>query len=431
MEHDLKTICRDLPSFSWWLFGGCAQQGRTHMHFEQVIQARLLDGRRKTHQPAGGRLARDHSDADALRQRINRAYLSDWDDDLVRSRLHAVAMISVPEAVALVVDDTGILKKGKKSPGVHRQYTGTAGKVANCQVVVSTHVASHAASVPLEMDLYVPNVWCEDAERRAGAWIPEELEFRTKPELALEQIDRILDRGGAPEFVLADAGYGDNSEFREALVERGLGYAVGVKRTVVIWRPGEGPEPAAPSEGPEGRPPRMFPGTHEPISILDFALEVPEEAWHDVELRPGAPNPRMCRFTAHRIRTASRARAGKPPGREQWLLIQWPADADAPSHYFLMTSPANTSIEQLARTAKLRWRVERDYQDIKGEVGFTHYEGRRYRGFQHHLTICMAAIAFMVASRALFPPQPSPNPRRAGSTPPVALDLDPGPLPVL
>jgi SRSO17 transposase len=198
-------------TFSSWLFAGCAHQVRTHEHLGLCVQARLHDGQRKTHMPSGKRLAPDDSDADALRQRIDRAYLMKWSDTLVRQRLHGITTSAIPDAAALIIDDTGFEKKGEKSPGVQRQYTGTAGKVTNCQIVVSTHLASHDASAPLEMDLYLPKSWCDDPARRAEAWIPEDIVLRTKPTMALDQLDAIEASVKVALPVLADAGYGDDT----------------------------------------------------------------------------------------------------------------------------------------------------------------------------------------------------------------------------
>jgi len=402
---DVRGICGSLENFNWWLFEGCMQQDRTRRHLGVCVEARLHDGRRKTHQPSGMLLARSRADADALRQRINRGYLADWSDAEVRRRLLEVGLSVMPDAFALLIDDTGIEKKGTKSPGVQRQYTGTAGKVTNCQLVVSTHLASWEASLPVAMDLYVPNdSWCRQPSRRREAGIPDELGFRTKPQIALDQIRRLLANGVAPEVVLADSAYGDGTDFRSALDELGLAYAVGLSSTLKVWRPGEGPAPVANYSG-RGRPPnRRYVGEQEPVELRLLADELPDEAWRYVELRPGETNPRRSRFAEVCVRSAHRAVAGNAPGPERRLLIEWPEGDAAPSNYFLSSLPAGVGLDELARIAKHRWRVERDYQDAKQEVGLDQYEGRRWVGFNHHLTICMAAMTYLVAAKALFPP---------------------------
>jgi len=401
----LSKITNDIRDFSEWLFEGCAKQRRTLGHLGTCVEARLHDGHRKTHQPAGMKLAGDPDEADAIRQRINRAHLAEWSDRDVLDRLHEVARQAIPDAVALLIDDTGIEKKGDKSPGVQRQYTGTAGKVSNCQIVVSTHWSSHEASMPLEMDLYMPKSWCEDPVRRAEAWIPEELVFRTKPQIALGQVEAICGSGNAPQLVLADASYGDDTSFRDALRGLGLDYALGISKTLKVWRPGEGPDPPAPPSG-KGRPPTLrFPGTFQPVEVGELAMELADEDWEDVDLRPGQRDPRRSRFARIRVRHAHRAVAGKPPGAEEWLVVEWPEDEKAPTHYYLCTLDEAMPLAEMAILAKLRWRVERDYQDAKQQIGLHHYEGRRYTGFKHHLTICTASMAYLAASRSLFPPQ--------------------------
>jgi SRSO17 transposase len=423
-DLDLDALCADLPTFSWWLFDGCMHQARTRMHLGTCVQARLHDGHRKTHQPAGVRLAETAADADALRQRINRGYLAQWDDAVVRKRLYRLACAAIPGAFALIIDDTGIEKKGTKSPGVQRQYTGTAGKVTNCQIIVSTHLASHEASAALEMDLYLPKVWCEDQERRQEAGIPDDVTLRTKPQIALAQIGRLVDAGVGASVVLADAGYGDDTRLRAGIVARGLQYAVGVSGTVKVWRSGEGPDPPKLWSG-KGRPPtQRFPGKFHPVEVREYAKEVPPTSWELVDLRPDKKNPRTSRFAAARVRSAHQASAGRPPGEEEWLIIEWPDGEDAPTHYFLSTLPHDTPLAELAITAKLRWRVERDYQDSKREVGLDHYEGRTWTGFNHHLTICMAAMNYLVACQALFPPQPAAD---SGRHTPAAPSAPPEP----
>jgi len=328
----------------------------------------------------------------------------------VRARLHTAACSVIPDAVALIVDDTGIVKKGGKSPGVQRQYTGSAGKVTNCQVVVSTHLAAHEASCALEMDLYLPESWASDAPRRAEAQIPGEVAFRTKHQIAIDQIDRIRGNVDAPRLVLADAAYGDAGPFRHALDERGLRYSVGLSSSFQVWRPGEGPDAPAPWSGRGRRPHRRFPGEFTPVAVRQLAHELSEEEWVDIALRPGRKDERRYRFARLRVRSATRAIQGKPPGPQRWLLIEWPAGEDEPSHYFLSSLDEDVSIEELARLSKLRWRVEQDYREMKQEVGFTHYEGRRWHGFSRHLTICMAAMTWLVGCRALSPPASTPLP---------------------
>ena len=355
--------------------------------------------------------------ADALRQRLNRTVLdAGWSDGLVRSRLRTLTPFAIPSPVAWVIDDTGVEKKGTKSPGVGRQYCGCAGKVTNCQLFVSTHLAAWNASMPLEMDLYLPQAWCDDAERRAEAGIPDVAQFRTKPQIALEQVQRLVEADVQRGVVLADAAYGDSIELRNGVADLGLSYCVAVKGSTSVWRKGEGPDPVQP-HGKHGRPKtRRFPGKYQPVSVKELAHDLPDDAFKTVQLWRGRHEPAAVRAAAIRVRTAHRAKLGWPPGKEEWLVVEWPAGKQEPVHYYMCNLSARTRLKRLVDIAKLRWRVERDYQDMKQEVGFGHFEGRRWRGLEHHLTICMAALAFLIVQRRLFPPQAPAVPGQSSPT---------------
>ncbi len=404
-SSEFESVRRDLESFSAFLFGGFGYEP-TRRNLRTCLQARLIDAQRKTHQPAGIALARIPEQADALRQRMNRTVLgAAWSDDVVRQRLRSLAPLAVPSPVAWVIDDTGVEKKGKKSPGVGRQYCGSVGKVTNCQLFVSTHLSGWNTSMPLEMDLYLPRVWCDDPDRRAEAEIPQHLSFRTKPELALDQVDRLVAAKAPRGVVLADAAYGDGNEFRAGLIERGLEYSVAIKGGTTVWRKGEGPDPVHEHTGRGHRPRRAYPGKHQPVTVNALAAELADDAFTSVRLWRGRHEAVQVRAAALRVRPAHKANAGLPPGPEQWLIVEWPDGNEEPFHYYLSNLPPRTRLTRLVDIAKLRWRVERDYQDLKQEVGFGHFEGRRWRGLNHHVTICMAALAFLITQRRLFPPQ--------------------------
>ena len=397
----IQAACLDLKSFVSFVFDDCG--GRPMVsNLGLCVQARLGDARRKTHQPAGAELALDEAEADALRQRLNRATLAEWRCD-PRSRLGELARHLIPDGFAWIVDDTSIEKKGTKSPGVARQYSGASGKLSNCQSVVSTHFAGWTSSLPLEMELFVPRNWFEDPARCAEAGMPLELEFRAKTEIALDQIRRLNDTELAKGVILADLGYGKSGKFRRGIADLGLQYAVGIPDNLTVWRHGQGPHPPRRRSTP-GRPQTRFQlGEDRPVSVKDLANELPAEAWSTVTLHKGRHKPTPRRFAAVRVRTAHNAYKGATPGDEEWLIIEWPEGDDNPSHYYLSNMPATTELSRLAEVAKLRWRVERDYQDLKQEVGLAHYEGRRWRGFNNHLTICMAAIYYLAARREFSP----------------------------
>jgi SRSO17 transposase len=314
----------------------------------------------------------------------------------------------LPGIEALVVDDTGFPKQGTHSVGVQRQYSGTLGRVGNCQVATSLHLAGEAGSACIGLRLYLPEAWTQDLARRRKAGIPDDIEFRTKWQIAVQLVDDALAWGVRKHVVLADAGCGDAVEFREALSERGLAYAVGVTGTHMVWPPGAEPHLPEHPAGQPGRPrTRFVDGHHAPMTIADLAQSLRQSAFRKVTWREGSRGKMSSRFACVRVRSAEGHVKGRPPSEEQWLVCEWPVGEASPTKFYLSTLPPDISHRELVRTIKLRWRVERDYQDLKQEVGLDHYEGRTWRGFHHHATLCSIAHAFLAIRRALFPPEPS------------------------
>ena len=266
---------------------------------------------------------------------------------------------------AWIVDDTGFPKKGKHSVGVARQYCGQLGKQDNCQVAVSLWWPTQGASLPIAWRLYLPQASAEDAELRRKAKIPAEIAFQTKPQIALEQIRTAKTQGIAPGVVLADAGYGADGGFSAGLTELDLTYVVGVQPTLSVWRPGEGPLPPKPWSGRRAGPPSRITRTsdHKPMLAKALAEALPAEAWRTVAWREGSNAELSSRFAAVRLRPASRDFNRSEAHAEEWLLIEWPQGEAEPSKYWLSTLPAMTPIAELVDTAKLRWRIERDYQE--------------------------------------------------------------------
>jgi SRSO17 transposase len=309
---------------------------------------------------------------------------------------------------AWIVDDTGFPKKGAHSVGVARQYCGVLGKQDNCQVAVSVSVANEAVSLPVAYQLYLPESWATDRRRRRGAGVPDDLTFQPKWQIALTQI-RTLQAEGVPAApVVADAGYGDTTPFREALTAARLAYVVGVKKETTAWPPGEAPRPPKPWTG-RGRPPTLVrrTATHTPQNLKQMALALPTTAWRPVTWREGTRGAMRSRFARLRVRPAHRDESRTEPRAEEWLLIEWPPGDAEPTKYWLSTLPATIAFAALVRLAKLRWRIERDYQELKDELGLDHFEGRGWRGFHHHGALCIAAYAFLAAERArLSPPEP-------------------------
>ena len=367
----------------------------------------ILPGVRKSVEPMAARLepARVQAAHQSLHHFVAKA---DWSDEALLALVRAEVLPEMERhgpIRAWVVDDTGFPKKGRHSVGVARQYCGQIGKQDNCQVAVTLSVASLHASLPIAYKLYLPELWVEDWERRAKAGVPEGVSFRTKPEIALDQIRSALAAGVSPGIVLADAGYGVDTGFRTALTDLGLPYSLGIQSSTTLWPPGQAPLPPKPWSG-RGRPPtrvRRDPD-HTPLSAKDLAKALPREAWQIVSWREGTNATLISRFTAVRVRPAHRDHLRHEPWPEEWFLVEWPEGEQEPTKYWLSTLPPQTAITDLVEQAKLRWRIERDYQELKQEIGLGHYEGRGWRGFHHHASLCIAAYGFLVSERGRIPP---------------------------
>lgn len=331
-----------------------------------------------------------------------------WDDEALLDRaLDTVlpSMLRQGPVVAWVVDDTGFPKKGQHSVGVARQYCGQVGKQDNCRVAVSLSVATESSSMPVAFGLYLPEVWANDAERRKKAGVPEEIAFQTKPRMALAQIQRARERGVPTGVVLADAGYGNDSQFRAQLTDWKLSYVAGIQSTVTVWKPGEQPALAPKGKG-MGRPPKLLQRDtkHQPVTVKQLALSLPPEAFRTICWRAGVKDDLKSRFAALRVRPAHRDYWRAEPHGEEWLLIEWPEGESEPTKYWFSTLPADLPPTDLVHFAKHRWIIERDYEELKQELGWGHFEGRGWRGFHHHATLCIVSYGFLVAERSLFSP---------------------------
>ena len=329
---------------------------------------------------------------------------ANWSDEqmLLRVCQWVVPQMDFSRGGWWIIDDTGFPKKGKHSVGVTRQYCGMLGKQDNCQVAVSVSLACDQGSLPVAWQLYLPEDWAADPKRRVQAGVPEELRFATKTQIALEQLRVLLAEGAPHHCVLADAGYGVDTVFRQALSDMGLEYAVGVTSAVVVWPPGIEPLPPKAYSG-MGRPPVMPRRTArlQPMSVKALALSLPPHQFQTISWREGTNEPLNGRFAALRVRHAG-GNAGKARLRPlQWLLIEWPAGATEPSKYVLSTLPEDMPINELVSVAHQRWRIERDYQDLKQDFGLGHYEGRGWRGFHHHASLSIAAYGFLMAERLI------------------------------
>jgi SRSO17 transposase len=370
----------------------------------------LLPGERKSIEPMAARMAPGRVQAahQSLHHFVAKA---DWSDEAVLVAVRAQVLPALGRQGpirAWIVDDTGFPKKGRHSVGVARQYCGQLGKQDNCQIAVSLSVANEQASLPIAYRLYLPEAWANDADRRAKAGVPEDIVFRTKPEIALDQVQVALAAGVPRGVVLADAGYGMDTAFRTGLTEMGLTYIVGVQSSTSLWPPGTQPLLPKPWSG-RGRPPSLLRRNpaHKPLSAKALVQALPESAWHTVTWRKGANAPLSSRFAAVRVRPANRDYWRSAPRPEEWFLVEWPQGESEPIKYWLSTLPADTTLADLVDQAKLRWRIERDYQELKQEIGLGHYEGRGWRGFHHHATLSIAAYGFLASERSLIPPSGS------------------------
>jgi len=367
----------------------------------------LLSGERKSVEPMAARLAPDN--VRRMHQSLHHLVAdAPWSDEAMLERVRGYALSAMCKqepVVAWIVDDTGFPKKGKESVGVAHQYCGQLGKQENCRVAVSLSVSTGTLSLPVAYRLYLPEGWAKDGPRRKKTGVPETIQFQTKPRIALDQIRQAVERDVPRGVVLADAAYGLDSQFRAGLRALQLEYAVGVQSSLSIWEPGKQPLPAKLRKA-KGRPPKLLQrdARHRPVSTKQLAIALPETAWKEITWREGSRKDLRSRFAAVRVRPAHRDYEQSEPYPEEWLLIEWPIGVEEPTRYWLSNLPASTKRHDLVRITKHRWIVERDYEELKQELGLGHFEGRGWRGFHHHATLCIAAYGFLIAERSLFSP---------------------------
>ena len=318
---------------------------------------------------------------------------SAWSDERVLAKVREIAVPAIERdgpIEAWIIDDTAFPKQGKHSVGVKHQYCGQLGKQANCQVVVTLSIANHYASLPIAYRLYLPEEWAKDRARRGEAHVPKEIRFKTKPQIALDQL-RAAHAAGVPcGVVLMDASYGSNANLRSGVSALALNYVAGIIDWIKV------------------HPVRDGIASKERVSVKELALSLPTHAWRTITWREGSATKLSSRFARVRVRTAP-IRGASRRG-EETLLIEWPQDEPDPTKYWLSTLDPEVAFRRLVDLAKMRWRIERDYQELKQEIGLGHYEGRGWRGFHHHGTLCIAAYGFLIAERAMIPPSaPAPS----------------------
>jgi SRSO17 transposase len=403
-QGELAAVRPRLEEFAAEVFAPLARADQRDKG-QTYLRGLLLDGRRKSMQPMAERLGVDQQ---GLQQFVSS---STWAVEPVRERLARKAVAVIAPA-AWVVDDTGFPKDGTASPGVARQYSGTLGKVANCQIGVSVQAVTDAASCPLDWRLFLPERWddtCAGDEqaaaavqaRRARAGIGDSVRHREKWRLALDMLDELAGWGLTPPVVVADAGYGDTGEFRTGIAERGWHYVVQVRGELVAH-----PADATPEQPPysgRGRPP-VPRYRSDPVDLRAHALAAGRDAAVALTWRQGSRGPLTSHFVALRVRPAGRALAGQKAEDGSlpaaWLIAEWPPEAAEPTDYWLSNLPADTPLPELVRLAKIRWRIEHDYRELKTALGLDHFEGRTLTGWHRHVTLVTAASLFLTLLRA-------------------------------
>jgi SRSO17 transposase len=374
----------------------------------------MLPGDRKSVEPMAARTAPARTGAQH-QSLLHFIGVAPWSDERVLAKVREMVLPTIEEhgrIEAWIIDDTSFPKQGTHSVGVHHQYCGQLGKQANCQVAVSLSIANHFASLPVAYRLYLPKDWAQDGARRDKAGVPLDISFKTKPEIALEQMRWACEADLPSGVALMDAAYGNDSRLRTGMTALGVTYVAGVQSNTLVWPSGAGPRR-------RGKPLNNTGRRDEPdlIAAKEVALSLPKRAWRTIRWREGSADWLSSRFARVRVRVGHNRLIPELLSQE-WLLIEWPEGEAEPTKYWFSTLPADISFRQLVDFAKLRWRIERDYQELKQEVGLGHYEGRGWRGFHHHATMCIAAYGFLISEREMIPPS---GPRSASLLPQLAV----------
>jgi SRSO17 transposase len=408
LPWDDEGLAARFDAYLWDLVGCLAHKDREDP-FRHYCAGLLLPGERKSVEPMAARLCPWAVSA-KHQSLLHFVGQSPWSSEALLRAVRGSMLPTLSQrggVQAWIVDDTSFPKKGEHSVGVARQYSGQLGKQDNCQVAVSVSLASAEASLPVAWRLYLPKAWAADAGRRRKAKVPATVRFRTKPRIALDEIAALSADADVPRgVVLADSGYGSDTAFRVGLADLGLDYVLGIASTTSVWAPGTGPLPPKPWDG-RGRPARRLrrgPG-HRPVSVKHLANSLEPSAWQQISWREGTTaEPLVSRFAALRLRPADKDQTRSTPWPEAWLLVEWPEGEPEPTKYWLSNLPPETSLQRLVELAKLRWLIERDYRELKQELGLGHYEGRGWPGFHHHAALAVAAYGFLLKERLAIPP---------------------------
>jgi SRSO17 transposase len=364
------------------------------------LQGLMLPGGRKSVEPMAARV--HPQNVGSAHQSMHHLVAdAEWSNEAllrtVAARVLPVLTGHGKQPCVWIIDDTGVAKKGRHSVGVARQYCGRLGKTENCQVAVSLSLATAQGSLPLAHRLYLPQEWTDDRARCQRAGVPDDIGFSTKGEIAWAQIEAALRAGVARGPLLADAGYGDEAGLRDRLTAQGIPYALGVRSGTAVWWGPHQPVPLVTRSTGRGRARTRVQrdDTHQPISVLALAKNLPASSFRSVSWRQGSAGVLRSRFACVRVQAAHADR----PRATEWLVIEWPLHEEQPIHYWLSTLPEQLSSKQLVSTIKARWMIERDYLELKQELGLGHYEGRNWRGIHHHATLCIAAYGFLMLER--------------------------------
>jgi SRSO17 transposase len=366
--------------------GNVLGDARRRASFVTYALGLLTEGERKSVEPIAARACADPGEVDAVHQRLLHFLSnSEWSDDAVRlaAARYALAAITAHDPIETwIVDDTGFLKQGKHSVGVQRQYTGSAGKITNCQIAVSLSIGTKHVHAPVDFDLYLPRSWLDDPARRREARIPDTVRFRTKIEIAKEMIKRALDADVPRGVVLADSAYGDSVNFRAFLRQRGLHFALAVSRSIKVWRAGSS----------KGRRRASF-------WVGEIAERRATKSFERIAWREGTKGELSSRFAFERVVPCRSAGRNSPSREPVWLVMEWENGEERPTKYFFVSLPETVTRQELVRVIKQRWATERIYEDLKGELGLDHFEGRRFRGWHHHVSTVLCCAAFVTAER--------------------------------
>ncbi len=396
------VVMERLEAFGNSVLAGAMNRPAQLVNGGLYLRGLLEQGARKSLWPMAERLGGE-AEYDRMQH-----FLADspWDPALV-VRVIAERVLPAIDVQAWVLDDTGFVKDGKCSPGVKRQYSGTLGKIGNCQLGVSLHAVGSTGTVPLGWALYLPEDWCGDPERRKKAKIPPEVEFRTKPEQGVDLVEQAAGWGLQPAPVLGDEAYGDNTALRERLHQAGRPYVLAVGAETAVYAP-ETTFAVPPRRTSKGRPPTRARADREPEATKALIARLGQGAAESVTFRDGPDGePITSQFIFVRVRAAHVVPGQPGPPREEWLIAEWPTGASEPLDYWISNLPADTPPERLARLARLRWKIELDYRQLKGELGLDHYEGRSYLGWYHHTALVTAAHGFLTLERQ-YPNHPRP-----------------------